>query len=43
MIRAELIDVLDIDDFLRVYRPVPKVLEVPRVIEKVVDNIVRIP
>jgi hypothetical protein len=36
-------DVVDVDDILKVYRPVPKIVEVPKIIEKVVDNIVRIP
>lgn len=43
MIRTEIMDVVDVDDILKVYRPVPKIVEVPKIIEKVVDNIVRIP
>ena len=43
MIRAELMDIVDVDDILKVYRPVARVVEVPKVVEKVVDNIVRVP
>jgi hypothetical protein len=43
MIRAEIMDIVDVDDILKVYRAVPKIVEVERVVEKVVDNIVRIP
>ena len=43
MIKAELLDVFDIDDFLKVYRPVPRVVEVPKIIEKIVERIVEIP
>jgi hypothetical protein len=43
MIRAEIMDVVDVEDILKVYRAVPKIVEVPKVVEKVVDNIVRVP
>jgi hypothetical protein len=43
MIRAEIMDLVDVDDILKVYRAVPKIVEVPKIIEKVVDNIVRVP
>jgi hypothetical protein len=43
MIRTEIMDIVDVDDILKVYRAVPKIVEVPRIIEKVVDNIVRVP
>lgn len=43
MIRAEIMDLVDVDDILKVYRAVPKIVEVPKFIEKVVDNIVRVP
>lgn len=36
-------DVVDVDDILKVYRSVPRIVEVPKVVEKVVDNIVRVP
>lgn len=36
-------DVVDVDDILKVYRTVPKIVEVQKVVEKVVDNIVRVP
>ena len=43
MIRTEIMDLVDVDDILKVYRPVPKIVEVPKIIEKIVDNIVRVP
>lgn len=43
MIRNEIMDVVNVDDILRVYRSAPKVVEVEKVVEKVVDNIVRVP
>lgn len=43
MINAEIMGIVEVDDILRVFRSVPKVVEVPMVVEKVVDNIVRIP
>lgn len=36
MIRQEIMDVIDIDDILKVFRVVPKIVEVEKVIEKVV-------
>jgi hypothetical protein len=32
MIRAEIMDVVDVDDILKVYRVVPKIVEVERVV-----------
>jgi hypothetical protein len=43
MIRAEIMDIVDVDDILKVYRAVPRIVEVPKIVEKVVDNIVRVP
>ena len=43
MIRAEIMDLVDVDAVIALFRPVPKVMEVPKFIEKVVDNIVTIP
>jgi hypothetical protein len=34
---------VDIDSILALFRSVPRVVEVPKYIEKVVDNIVTIP
>ena len=36
-------DLVDLDDILSVFRPLPRIIEVPKVIEKVVESIVPIP
>ena len=36
MIRQEITDVVEVDDILRVFRVVPKIVEVEKVVEKVV-------
>ena len=43
MIRTEIMDLVDVEDILKVYRSNPKVVEVPKIVERVVDNIVRVP
>ena len=43
MIRAEIMDVVDVDDILRVYRTVPKIVEVERVKEQIIEKIVPVP
>lgn len=43
MIRQEIMDVVDVDDILRVYRVVPKIVEVERVVEQTVEKIVPVP
>lgn len=43
MVRSEVMDLVDLDDLLAVFRPLPKIVEVPKVIEKVVESIVPIP
>lgn len=43
MIRAEIMDLVDVEDILKVYRSNPKIVEVPKIVERVVDNIVRVP
>lgn len=43
MIRAEIMDVVDVDDILKVYRVVPKIVEVEKVVEQVVEKIVPVP
>ena len=43
MIRQEIVDVIDVDDILRVYRVVPKIVEVEKVVEQVVERIVPVP
>ena len=43
MVRSEVMDLVDLDDILAVFRPLPKIVEVPKVVEKVVESIVPIP
>lgn len=43
MIRKEVLDLVDVDDILKVYRTVPKIVEVEKVIEQVVEKIVQVP
>lgn len=43
MVRGELLDMVEIEDILAIFRPVPRVVEVPKFIEKVVSNLVTIP
>ena len=40
MIRQEIMDVVNIDDILKVFRVVPKIVEVEKIIEKVVDRVI---
>ena len=35
--------VVDVDDILKVFRVVPKIVEVEKIVEKVVDRIVEVP
>lgn len=43
MIRQEIADLVDVEDILRVYRVVPKIVEVEKVVEQVVEKIVPVP
>ena len=43
MINQEIMDVVNVDDILKVFRVVPKIVEVEKVVEKVVDRIVEVP
>ena len=43
MIRTEIMDLVDVEDILKVYRSNPKIIEVPKIVERIVDNIVRVP
>lgn len=36
MIAAEVMGVVNVDDILKVYRPVPRIVEVERIVEKIV-------
>jgi len=43
MINQEIMGVVDVDDILKVFRVVPKIVEVEKIVEKVVDRIVEVP
>lgn len=43
MISQEIMGVVDVDDILKIFRVVPKIVEVEKIIEKVVDRIVEVP
>ena len=43
MINQEIMGVVNVDDILKVFRVVPKIVEVEKVVEKVVDRIVEVP
>ena len=43
MINQEIMGVVDVDDILKVFRVVPKIVEVEKIVEKVVDRIVQVP
>ena len=43
MIKGELVDLVDIDDILALFRSIPKVVEVPYLVEKTYPNIITIP
>lgn len=43
MIKAEIMDVVSVDDILKVFRVVPKIVEVEKIVEKIVDRVIEIP
>ena len=43
MINQEIMGVVDVDDILKVFRVVPKIVEVEKIVEKVVDRVVEVP
>jgi hypothetical protein len=43
MINKEIMDVVNIDDILKVFRVVPKIVEVEKIVEKIIDRIVEVP
>ena len=43
MINEEIMGVVDVDDILKVFRVVPKIVEVEKIIEKIVDRIIEVP
>jgi len=40
MIRAEIMDVINVDDILKVFRVNPKLVEVEKIVEKIVERVV---
>ena len=36
MIRQEIMDIVDVDDILKVYRVTPKIVEVEKIVERIV-------
>ena len=40
MIRAEIMDVINVDDILKVFRVTPKLVEVEKIVEKIVERVV---
>lgn len=43
MIRQEIMDVVEVDDILKVFRVTPKIVEVEKIVEKIVETIVEVP
>jgi hypothetical protein len=43
MVRAEIMDAVNVDDILKVFRVTPKIVEVEKVVEKVVERLVEVP
>lgn len=43
MINQEILGVVNVDDILKVFRVVPKIVEVEKIVEKIVDRIVEVP
>ena len=40
MINQEIIDLVSVDDILKVFRVVPKIVEVEKIVEKIVERVV---
>jgi hypothetical protein len=43
MIKAEIMNVVNVDDILKVFRVVPKIVEVEKIVEKIVERVVEVP
>jgi hypothetical protein len=43
MIREEIMGVIEVDDILKVFRVVPKIVEVEKIVEKIVDRVIEVP
>lgn len=43
MIKAEIMDIVNVDDILKIFRVVPKIVEVEKIVEKIVDRVIEVP
>jgi hypothetical protein len=43
MIKAEIMDMVSVDDILKVFRVTPKIVEVEKIIEKIVERVIEVP
>lgn len=43
MISSQIMGVVNVDDILKVFRPVPKIVEVEKIVEKIVEKRIQIP
>lgn len=43
MINQEIMGCVNVDDILKVFRVVPKIVEVEKIVEKIVDRLVEVP
>jgi hypothetical protein len=43
MINQEILGIVDVDDILKVFRVVPKIVEVEKIIEKIVERVIEVP
>lgn len=43
MINQEILGIVDVDDILKVFRVVPKIVEVEKIVQKIVDRVVEVP
>jgi hypothetical protein len=43
MIKAEIMDMVSVDDILKIFRVTPKIVEVEKIIEKIVERVIEVP
>ena len=43
MINQEIMGIVDVDDILKVFRVIPKIVEVEKIVQKIVDRVVEVP
>lgn len=43
MINQEIMGMVDVDDILKIFRVVPKIVEVEKIVQKIVDRVVEVP